>query len=268
MKKILVPTDFSPVADNAIRHAIGIAAAFDSELILYHTYTFDRFNYDLDSSEDQQPLTKKLERKMNLTERKFRKEITEKGLSVRTIVERGDMLSLFKRKVKAHGISLIVMGSKGATGLKKVIFGSVAARAMESAKVPVLVVPPQYAYRPLQHIILAMDDKGAAEAVVSPIQKLAIKFSADVTVLTVRTGTGGEALDKNALSLEGAEVAYQEVPLSKSINESINAYLASEDCDLLGMVRREKGFFESIFQKSITKEQVLNSRVPLLVLPE
>jgi nucleotide-binding universal stress UspA family protein len=268
MKRILVPTDFSPVADNAIRHAIGIAAAFGSELFLYHTYTFDRFNYNLDFPEDQQPLTKELERKMDLTMRKFQEEITQKGLSVKTVVERGDILSLFKRKVQAHGIDLIVMGSKGATGLKRVIFGSVAALAMETAKVPVLVVPPEHAYGPLHHIILAMDDNGADDSVLTPLQKLAARFSAKVIVLNVSTGSGSNTLDKTALSLEGVETAYREVPLAKSVNESINAYIESEGCDLLSMVRREKGFFESIFKKSVTKEQVLNSRVPLLVLPE
>ncbi len=42
MKKILIPTDFSPVADNALNHAIEIASKFKSELFLYHFYSFNK----------------------------------------------------------------------------------------------------------------------------------------------------------------------------------------------------------------------------------
>lgn len=55
--------------------------------------------------------------------------------------------------------------------------------------------------------------------------------------------------------------------MSKSINESINEFIRDHKSDLLCMIRREKGFFESIFKKSITKTQVYNTRIPLLVLP-
>ncbi|HMQ48425.1 MAG TPA: universal stress protein [Saprospiraceae bacterium] len=61
MQKILVPTDFSPVADNALNYAIEIAAKFESELLLYHVYTFHRkvdFNWDF--PEDEQPYVKKI----------------------------------------------------------------------------------------------------------------------------------------------------------------------------------------------------------------
>lgn len=268
MKKILVPTDFSTIADNATKYAIEIAAKFKSEIYLYHVYSFDRFNYDLNFGDDEQPFTKKMKRFMNRTKRKFMGDITEKGLSIQTMVEQTDIFSLFGEKVKKHGIDLIVMGSKGASGFTKVVFGSVAATAMEIAKVPVLVIPPVYTFRSLEQIVLAIDNREVAPNVLSPIQKLALKFGAKVTLLNVKVG-----LDKNAHGmvhsyLDGVETIYREVPMSKSINETINRFIQEEGCDLLCMIRREKGFLESIFQKSITKAQVYNNRVPLLVLPE
>lgn len=268
MKKILVPTDFSPVADNAIRYAIEIAAEFKSELYLYHVYSFDRFNYDLNFPEDEQPYTEKVERKMILTKLRFMEKITQNGLSVKTFVEQGDIFSLFKRKAKKHGIDLIVMGSKGASGLKKVIFGSVAATALETASAPLLVVPPGYSFHPLQHIVVAMDHNEISPTVFSPLQKLASKFGAEATLLNVNTGSGRSTYRKIDLYLEGVETTYREMPMSKSINETINKFIQEEGCGLLCMIRREKGFFKSIFKKSITKAQVFSNQVPLLVLPE
>jgi nucleotide-binding universal stress UspA family protein len=268
MKKILVPTDFSPVADNALKHAIEIASKFKSELYLYHVYTFDRFNYDLNFPEDEQPFTEKVNRSMNRTKQKFMEKITQNGLSIQTFVEQDDIFSLFGRKVLKHGIDLIVMGSNGASGLSKVIFGSVATTALEMAKVPVLIFSPNHSFRSLENIVLAIDDKEVSSNVLSPLQKMAFKFGAKVTVLNVNAGSGRYAYKMTDLYLNGVETAYREVPISKSINESINEFIGKSDCDLLCMVRREKGFFERLFNKSITKTQAFNSQVPLLVLPE
>ena len=268
MKKILVPTDFSPVADNSLKHAIEIAEKFKSELCLYHVYSFDRFNYDLNFDDDEQPFAKEMERNMKKTKLKFIDVITQKGLSVQTMVKRDSIFSLFGSRVKKHEFDLIIMGSKGASGLEKVVFGSVAATAIEIAKVPVLIVPPTCTFRPLEQIVLAMDKKEVSPNVLSPLQKLAFKFGAIVTVLNVKSGSDKNAYMKIDLCLDGVETAYREVPMSGSINESINDFIGKEGCDLLCMIRREKGFLEGIFNKSITKAQAFNSQVPLLVLPE
>lgn len=268
VKKILVPTDFSPVADNAIEHAIGIAAAFQSELFLYHVYAINKVDYNLSLPAEEQPMRKLSERKMRLTESKYSKAFAQEGLSVKTVVEEDSIFTLFKRKAKEHQISLIVMGSKGATGLKRVIFGSVAAAALQMARVPVLVVPPDHTFRPLQHIVLAIDHEELTTDGLLPLQKLATKFGAKVTLLYVNAGATNKSHQQIASCLAGVETTYREVPLINSINESTNEFVKDQDCDLLCMVRRERGFFESFFKKSITAEQVYNSDIPLLVLPD
>ncbi len=268
MKKILFPTDFSPVADNALKYAIEIAAGFKSELYLYHVYYINKVDYNLDFSEDEQPVKKRVEREMKLTELKFMERIKQKGLSVQIKVEQDNIYSLFKRKVIKHGIDLIVMGSKGASGLEKVIFGSVAATALETAIIPVLVVPPSHSFFPFEHIVLAIDNNEISADVLAPLQKLASRFGAKVTLLNVSTGSNKNDPQKMDLQLEGVETIYREIPMSKSVNETISEFIKKEKGDLLCMIRREKGFLERIFQKSITKTQVYNSNVPLLVLPD
>lgn len=268
MQRILVPTDFSPVADNALSYAIEIAAHFGSELILYHVYHMRRkIDYDWNFPDDEQPFVKKLEQKMNFTKQKFIEKITQKGLSIQTIVEENNIFSLFERKVMKHDINLIIIGSNGASGLKKVIFGSVAATALEMSKVPVLVVPPKHAFAPVEQIVLATDLNEVSTSILSPLQKLAFKFGAKVTILNVNTGSNKDTHQRN-IYLKDIETTYHEVPMSKSINESINEFIEKNKRDLLCMIRRERGFFESIFKGSITKSQVYSNRIPLLVLPE
>lgn len=269
MKKILVPTDFSPVADNALKYAIDIAAEFKSELLLYHVYSFHRkIDFDWNSPEDEQPFVKKIERQMNFTKEKFMKKIKHKGVAIQTIVEEDSVYSLFTRKVEKHDISLIIMGSKGASGLEKVIFGSVAATALEMAKVPVLVVPPDSSFVPLKHIVMATDLNEVSTSILSPLQKLVFKFNAKMTILNVNSGMSKGALHGTNLYFKDIETIFNEIPVDKNINESINEFVKKNKFDLMCMVKREKGFFKKIFERSITKTQVYNSILPLLVLPE
>jgi nucleotide-binding universal stress UspA family protein len=269
MQKILIPTDFSPIANNALDYAIEIAAKFESGILLYHVYTFHRkVDFNPDFPEDQQPYVKKIERQMNFTKLKFMEKIKQKGLAIQTKVEEDSIFSLFDRKLKKHDVSLIIMGSKGASGFEKVIFGSVAATALEMAKVPILVVPPNHSFLPIERIVFATDLKDISISILSPLQELAMKFGAKVTILNVNTGSSKNTQRENTLHLEGVETTYQEIPMSKSINDSINEFIDKNKIDLICMVRREKSFFESLFKKSISKLQVYNSKIPLFVLPE
>lgn len=268
MKKILVPTDFSPVADNALRYAIEIATVFKSKIYLYHFFSYDRFNFDLNLPKDKQPYVKELERSMKRTKLKFDDKIKEKGLSIKTYVREGSIFSLFKTKVQEYEIDMIVLGSKGTSGMTKFFFGNIAASALELAEVPVLVVPPDHDFTQLQHIVLAMDQIKVPPNVLSSLQKLTSEFGSKVTILHVKANVKKGTDKVPDLGLEGVETTFREVQRSKSINNTINEFIRKEPCELLCMVRRKKGFFEKLFKKSITEVQVFNNQVPLLVLPE
>lgn len=266
MKKILVPTDFSKVANNALKYAIAIAGEFKAELYLYHVYHMNKFDLSFDFPEDDQPFSKQVELQMKLTKLKFMDDIMQKGLVVHTIVDQDSIHSLFKSKVKSLEIDLIVMGSKGATGLERVVFGSVAATVMEMASVPVLFAPPGYGFRKIAHVTLAVDRHEVRPGTLLPLRKLTSRYGAKVTTLNVKEDSDTEAPEM--IVLDGLETTYREVPVSGSINETINVFMEEENCDLLCMIIREKGFLASIFKKSITKAQIYNRQSPLLALPE
>jgi len=268
MQKILIPTDFSPIADNALNYAIEIATKFNSELHLHHVYTMREADYDLNYSDDEQPFIKNLEQRMNFTKRKFIDKITRNGLSIKTMIEKDHIYALFKTKVIENKIDLIVMGSKGATGLETVIFGSTAAAALDLAKVPILVVPPKFTFQPLKEITLAIDLSKDYSRVLSPLQKLASQFGAKVTILYINKGKRNLDRKNINLSIKDVETSYREIPMTTSINKSIRLFIENNHCDLLCMIRRKRGFLESLFKGSVTKQQVYNSSLPLLVLPE
>ncbi|MCW5518248.1 universal stress protein [Aureitalea sp. L0-47] len=268
MKKILVPTDFSPVADNALEYAIELAGWLESNIYLCHMYSFDKVTYNLEYPKDQQPYAKELERRMKRTKLKYSKRIEEKGLWIRTFVEEDTILSLFSRKVDEFGIDMIVLGSTGSTGISKIFFGSTAATALQNAKVPVLVVPPGHSFHRLKNIVLSIDHNLLVPNVLSALTELAKRFNAKVSLLNVIEHEKDHVGWKLGALLEGVETNFHEVRISKSINETINQFIEKEHCDLLCMIRRKRSFIRSVFRKSVTKAQVFSNKVPLLVLPE
>ena len=268
MKKILVPTDFSPIADNALKYAIALAAEFKSEICLYHAYYIHKIDYNLDYPEDEQPIKRQAEQKMEQTKRKFQEELKQKGISLQTIVENDFTYSLFKRKAKNYGADLIVMGSKGASGLEKVVFGTVATTALELSKLPVFVVPPRHSFSGLKKIILAIDQAVISEEDLKPLQQLASAFGAGVTVLHVKKILPVSTYQNGGLPLKNIAITHREVPVSGSVNDTIYEFTRKNKGDLLCMIRRDKGFLKSIFQKSVTKTQVFHNNLPVLVIPE
>jgi len=232
MKRILIPTDFSAIADNALAYAIQVAAAFESKLFLYHIYDIRKSDYDLDLSNEDQPIRKEAERKMANTQQKFQELIVRKKLSLQTkIYQHKFIATLFGKTVKKDNIDL----------------------------------PPNHTFRKPKHIILTVDDKDIAPQTIAPLQQLATQFGAKVTLLNVNSRPKNEP--KN-LDLDRVETTYREIPLSGDINTSIKNFIEQEDCDLLCMIKRKKGVFEEFFSTSITKNQVFTNQVPLLVLPE
>lgn len=269
MKKILVPTDFSSAADNAFKFAIDLAAKFKSELVLYHAYSFNRkFDYDDNHPEHLQPYLKNLETQVENTRLKFQAITESLGLSVKIILEENDVFYLFKEKAAKHKVNLIVMGTTGATGIERVIYGSTAVMALEVSTVPVLFVPPGYTLKGLDRIVLATDMKDVSPKTLEPLKNLALNFEGKVTVLNVKNDSESDKPWKDQLPMDKVKSEYVRVPLLKSINDSINAFVERDESDLVCMIRRKKGFFESLFKKSVKKTRVHHGKLPFLVLPE
>ena len=143
MKRILVPTDFSPTAEKAFRIALDIALKSKGKIVLYHAYTpvdrttskaLDKKGVESNSHTEAR-LVKRLER--------LKKKVISHGMNVPVSMAVGhspivkNMLSF----AEENNIDLIVMGTQGASGLKKVIVGSIAASIMQKSDIPVLLIP-------------------------------------------------------------------------------------------------------------------------------
>jgi nucleotide-binding universal stress UspA family protein len=157
-KRILVGTDFSKPAAQALKTAITISQLFGSQLLLVHAASpfvyesgteampFEAFNVSLDAArEDMNQVIS-----------------SEPGLSAlkpKTTVAYADALELIEKVASEERVDLIVVGSHGGSGLELLALGSVAETVLRHAKCPVLIVGPKCKaeQHPFRSIVFATD---------------------------------------------------------------------------------------------------------------
>jgi len=143
IKTILVATDFSEDADTAIETAIELAKAFDAKLELFHAYhveippSYAGFGGDFSRPEDiLQTINEGAQGAMN----RLVEQVAEKGLDVRGRVPMDHASVAILDEADRLLADLIVMGTRGLTGLEHLVLGSTAERVIRLAPCPVLTV--------------------------------------------------------------------------------------------------------------------------------
>ncbi len=143
-KRILVPLDGSGWSQRALPHAVDIARANGSEIILLHVFRPPAADYAdtiiLAGQEGQiQQLREALEQKLA----SIANELKNENIPVLTqVIEGLGVAGAICDYVKEEKIDLVVMSTHGRTGLARFLLGSVAHKVMEGIEVPVLLIHP------------------------------------------------------------------------------------------------------------------------------
>jgi nucleotide-binding universal stress UspA family protein len=271
MVNILVPTDFSDLSRVAIRYAIKMANKMEGNVTLLHVLTHIvqptrasmRFRVkalekelELIAKEDFTAILEEVE-KLNKTGHPVKHKIV-KGQSFNDTV---------KRLAKKHRAGLIVMGTHGASGLKRIVLGSNTASMVEISHVPVLAVPEDATYKTFKNVVFAtnLDQFDKELKIMLPYLKV---FDATLHVLHVAPkGKDTEQLTENVKKqLKKADYRKSTVTIKTGdkIDLAIDKFVAEIKPDMLTMFTTEHGFFDKLFNRSLTRKMAFQSNVPLL----
>jgi len=143
ISKILLPTDFSEVAEKAIDFTINLKGCGAKNVVLLHVLDsmhISHLEHYTSQYTEFAPIMKRLEddtaRALESTADKLEKE----GFQVKTRVERGTPFNEILRVEKEEGVSLIVIGSHGKSNIAEMLLGSVSEKVVRKAKNPVVLV--------------------------------------------------------------------------------------------------------------------------------
>ncbi len=156
MKNILVPTDFSPCANNAVEAAAMLAKRFGATLHLYACLDLPG-KWQTLSKKEQEQETEALAA-IRRTEMKF-EELKKKyeGVSFQTAFADGKLHENIADYARIHGMDIIVMGSHGASGKNEYFIGSNTQKVVRMVHCPVLVVKEPLARMDFRRVVFASD---------------------------------------------------------------------------------------------------------------
>jgi nucleotide-binding universal stress UspA family protein len=270
MDTILVPVDFSAASRTASVYAASFARLAKAKIILFHAYLLptpvSEVPYVMVPVNEMQTEHEQMIRnEAEVLHRNF-------DIEVISLVQIGLPADEITATAADHGASLIVVGMRGAGSLDKLI-GSTAASVMRKAKCPVLVVPHNTIFNPVEHIVYASDfSYSLSAAMFRPVLEIVNLFGSEVHIVHVRKleapqGAGTDAAAKTGISAVLGTAKHSFTILhDDSINHGINDYVTNHNVQLLVMVAHKHNFFERLFNRHHTTEMAYQTRVPLLVL--
>lgn len=143
-KRILVPLDGSGWSKRAIPHAVDIARANGSEIVLLHVFRPPAADYaDTITLAGQEGQIRQLREALEQQFSSIANELKNEDIPVRTqVIEGLGVAGAICDYVNDENIDLVVMSTHGRTGLARFILGSVARKVMEGVEVPVLLIHP------------------------------------------------------------------------------------------------------------------------------
>lgn len=271
LKKILLPTDYSTYAKNSLSYATALAEKTGAELLILHSYTGPIApNINMPVGEYSRLVESErvgeIQRLLMEFVESFLEEFDKKHIPVSYKVIDDTPQSAIRKTIKEEGCDLVVMGTKGASGMEETFLGSITADIIESVKTPVLVVPRGARYDGLKNVVYATDfdiDDVMAVDRLMPLLKL---FGAEIHCLHVNRKKNSDAPLKDQYLFAPLDKIDFEVVRDKSVKKGIDNYLNTHDTDLLVMLTHRRNFLERLFHRSKTRRMSFHSTVPLLVL--
>ncbi len=277
MDTIIITTDFSESAMNATRYAVELAKAIGvSRMVLYNSYYNAPAATNIPVAEIDTTLAHEGSLlALEIVEREIGLILGSNSDITLELVANGVPLTLgVEQLAEKWRAGLVVVGTTGKSGLEKFLMGSNTVNLASSSPVPLLIVPKEAVFAPIEKIVFACDLKQVTRS--TPVPEISWwleKLQAKLLVLNVTLE--GKRFDPDIISeqykmhelLDGfrPEYHYEE---GDDIAEEIADFAEDEEAGLVITVPKSYGFFEGLFRRSVSKLLTDKTEVPLLLLKE
>jgi nucleotide-binding universal stress UspA family protein len=259
---ILVPTDFTPVADCAIDHAIEIAKLFNHKICLLHIVGKKTSVVARDKVKSQ-------------LERISTGYSNRSGIQITYRVEEGSIFDEISKTAEIISAEFIVMGIHGKQGVQHIV-GSYAYKVVCSSKVPVMVVKKKHHHEGYNNIVVPVDFSHESSQKLNQAIKFAKYFDSTVHIIGVIRSRSSvfkikkEALLKNITDyMESAGVKVLAEVLIKpgaDIYDEVLEYADREDADLIMIVAEKGGRFDGVLGRNDAELIIDKADMPVLTI--
>lgn len=280
MKNILLPTDFSDNAWNAIFTGLKMFETVDCNFILLNTYEPKLANLMGNKSKERlgviyDSLAENSKLQLDKTMQYLHKNHVRSNHKFEQVSISNDVEHAIKKIVTDRDIDLIVMGTKGATGAKEVFMGSNTVKVIKKVRnCPIIVVPHKYDFKTLKTVVFPTDfthpyDKNELK----PLIDLVSLWSAEIFVLQVaQEYTLHDAQEKNlkqlSKRLQDVQHSFHKVEMWNNVAEATSKFADDNDVELIALIHYPHTFMEKLTREPVIRKIGFHSNVPLMILPD
>ena len=271
-ENILIPTDFSVTAANATKHGLALANKIQATVCFLHAYHFpvivDPNGQMMYSGDFVQDYVTESEEKLVALQKES--VILNPDLKIKYLNQEGFLADEVQAVCETKSIDLVVIGTKGASGIEEHVLGTNAALILESVKCPVLIIPEGASFKPYKRILFAtnfqFDDIDALIKIIA----LADLFDAQIEVIHISDDPRKEERELDMLKEIGNQraddkkIIYSTIPVNNSTLETLNNYIDRKGIDLVVMNATGKSFLNKLFNGSLTEKMAYHTYVPFL----
>lgn len=271
MKTILVTTDFSEASINAATYATQLAHDLGANVKLLHV------NIPVESF-NQSPVILKSQRAVTGSENqlealRLNMEANSKGeVEIEEHLRIGEFFTEMYNYCEEIKPYLVIMGSQGSTATERFLMGSNSVHAMRNLPWPLLTIPSGYAYTQIRKIALASDFTDTISIPMERIKRFRTDFNATLEVIHVGKNKEikPDVILKSDVMQEQLESSTAEYHFISQDNtqEGILNFTETNQVDILIVIPKQYGFLEQLFHKSMSKQLILNSKIPVMALHE
>ncbi len=233
VSRILIGTDFSDASQKALQRALAIARAYHAKIYIAHVVS--SLGYTMNGPDVAASATELVTRDIHDLETRLAETGALDGIAHTTIVREGEIWEQLEHIIQEKHVDLVVVGTHGKTGVRKLLLGSVAQAVFRHATCPVLTVGPHVpltsTHVKLRHILyptdLSLDSAQAAGYAVS----LAKEQGSRLTIVHVLERPGTAEVDKREEEFE--QLLRRSLPGGLPKNCTFRVQLGSVDNTIL-----------------------------------
>ncbi|SFT55946.1 Nucleotide-binding universal stress protein, UspA family [Algoriphagus locisalis] len=277
MTKILVPFDFSEQAQNALDFSIALAGKFDTiEVSVLNVVEFPSTSGfqtmgggDMVPDMDNQIFFIELVDKRKEQFEALKKKYAESNFSLSTKIVLGNAYQGISASIADEEPDLVVMGSKGSSGLEEILIGSNTEKVVRNAKCPVLTVKAATDPTKFKKIVFASDFRESQDELANRIKALQKWFDADLYLVIINTPGSFETTRESASRIKmfanryDIEHAVAEIYNSNSEEEGIVEFAEDIDADLIAMATHGRTGLAHLLTGSIAEDVVNHAKRPV-----
>jgi nucleotide-binding universal stress UspA family protein len=260
MNHILVPIGSTESAKKTLQYAIDFASKINAKIFVFRAYSA------LSKAGTMISVDAIIARETNLYLQMMVEGVDRKSVEIKLISAKGGNVDSIENIDNELGIDLIIVGAKSNSIKEEFFLGKTAGSIVKQTNIPVLVIPENYSFSPINSILMAFKSGIVkSKTALKPLQFIVEKHASKLNLLLVKTPSYKEedlVLHKDLDNIKSTLTFTENATTFQGVLENIHTH----NPDMLCVFRRKKGFFKKLWEKNTILKREFSTTVPLLIL--